>query len=90
MPRDADTPKALGLGHAAQAKPMAPSPYWGEENLWDTRANNHTAMIDKNGRVWMAANVRGMENPAFLSEGLGSAFGRGVSARAAVSPGDDA
>jgi len=67
--RDADTPEALGPGHAAQLKPMAPSPYWGEEKIWDTKANNHNAMFDNKGRVWMAANVRGMDNPAFCKKG---------------------
>jgi hypothetical protein len=67
--RDADTPEALGPGHAAQAKPMAPSPYWGDEKIWDTKANNHNAMFDKKGRVWMAANLRGMDNPAFCKKG---------------------
>ena len=67
--RDADTPEALGPGHAAQAKPMAPSPYWGDEKIWDTKANNHNAMFDKKGRVWMAATLRGMDNPAFCKKG---------------------
>ena len=67
--RDPDTPEALGPGHAAQAKPMAPSPYWGDEKIWDTKANNHNAMFDKKGRVWMAGNVRGMDNPAFCKKG---------------------
>jgi hypothetical protein len=67
--RDADTPEALGPGHAAQAKPMAPSPYWGDEKIWDSKANNHNAMFDKKGRLWMAAAVRGMDNPAFCKKG---------------------
>ena len=67
--RDADTPEALGPGHAAQAKLMAPSPYWGDEKIWDTKANNHNAMFDKKGRVWMAATLRGMDNPAFCKKG---------------------
>ena len=46
-----------------------PSAYWGEEKIWDTKANNHNAMFDKKGRVWMAANVRGMDNPAFCKKG---------------------
>jgi hypothetical protein len=69
--RDPDTPEALGPGHAAQVKPMAPSPYWGEEKIWDTKANNHNAMFDKKGRVWMAANVRGVDNPAYCKKGSG-------------------
>jgi streptogramin lyase len=67
--RDADTPEALGPGHAAQLKPMAPSPYWGDEKLWDTKANNHNSMFDKQGRLWLAANLRGMDNPAFCKKG---------------------
>ena len=67
--RDPDTPEALGPGHAAQLAPMAPSPYWGEEKLWDTKANNHNAMFDKKGRLWMAARMRGMNNPAFCRRG---------------------
>ncbi|MBI3326782.1 MAG: carboxypeptidase regulatory-like domain-containing protein, partial [Nitrospinae bacterium] len=39
--RDANTPEALGPGHAADAKPMAPSAYWGDEKIWDSKANNH-------------------------------------------------
>jgi hypothetical protein len=66
--RDPDTPKALGPGHAAQSKPMAPSAYWGEEKIWDTKANNHNAMFDGQGRVWLSANVRGMDNPAFCKK----------------------
>ncbi|HXJ79099.1 MAG TPA: carboxypeptidase-like regulatory domain-containing protein, partial [Candidatus Methylomirabilis sp.] len=67
--RDADTPEALGPGHAAIAKPMAPSPYWGDEKIWDTRANNHNGMFDRKGRVWFAAVVRGPKNPDFCKKG---------------------
>jgi hypothetical protein len=67
--RDADTPMALGPGHAASAKPLAPSPYWGDEQIWTSRSNNHNAMIDRKGRVWFAAAVRGPNNPAFCKKG---------------------
>jgi hypothetical protein len=67
--RDEDTPEALGPGHAAQAAPMAPSAYWGNEKIWDTKANNHNGMIDRKGRVWFAANVRGMKDPDFCTAG---------------------
>jgi hypothetical protein len=66
---DPAMPESLGPGHAATVKPMGPSAYWGEEKLWDTRANNHNAMFDKQGRVWMAATVRGRQNPAFCRKG---------------------
>src|SRR5204862_4310102 len=67
--RDPEMPESLGPGHAASLKPLQPSAYWGEEKLWDTRANNHNAMIDGKGRVWIAATVRGMDNPAFCKKG---------------------
>lgn len=67
--RDADTPLALGPGHAAALDPLQPSAYWGNERIWDTRANNHNSMIDRQGRVWMAAAVRGPDNPQFCKKG---------------------
>ncbi len=62
-------PEALGPGHAASVKPLAPSAYWGDEKLWDTRANNHNSMFDKQGRIWLAATVRDRPNPAFCKKG---------------------
>ena len=50
-------------------KPTQPSAYWGDEMLWDTKANQHNAMFDKKGRVWLAATVRGMDNPAWCKKG---------------------
>lgn len=67
--RDKDMPESLGPGHAGQKELTAPSLYWGEEKLWDTRANNHNSMFGRDGRVWMAANVRGMDNPAWCKKG---------------------
>jgi hypothetical protein len=66
---DPNMPLSLGPGHAGAIKPTAPSPYWGDEAIWDTRANNHNAMFDKKGRVWIAATVRGMDNPAWCKKG---------------------
>jgi hypothetical protein len=48
---------------------MQPSAYWGDEKIWNTKANNHNAMFDKKGRVWLAASVRGMDNPGFCKKG---------------------
>src|SRR6266850_2535461 len=67
--RDANTPEALGPGHAASDKLMQPSPYWGDEKIWDSKANNHNGMIDKKGRVWFAARFRDADNPAFCKKG---------------------
>ena len=67
--RDPETPEAFGPGHAAIARPMQPSAYWGDEKLWDTRANNHNGMVDGKGRVWFAATVRAQQNPDFCRKG---------------------
>lgn len=42
----------------------APSQYWGNEPIWDSRANVHNPMFDGQGRVWITATVRPPENPA--------------------------
>jgi hypothetical protein len=67
--RDPNIPEALGPGHAASINPMQPSPYWGKEKIWDTKANNHNGMFDRKGRVWFAARVRGPNNPDFCKKG---------------------
>jgi hypothetical protein len=67
--RDPDMPLSLGPGHAAGLTPMQPSPYWGDEAIWDTRVNNHNSMFDKTGRLWLAATVRAPDNPAFCKQG---------------------
>ncbi len=54
---------------AAAVKPTQPSAYWGDRKLWDTKANQHNAMFDKKGRVWLAAGVRGIDNPAWCKKG---------------------
>jgi hypothetical protein len=68
--RDADMPLSLGPGHAAALKPLLPSPYWGDDVIWETRANNHNSMFDRQGRLWLAASVRAPEKqPAFCMPG---------------------
>ncbi len=61
--RDPETPTT------GSTPPLAPSPYWGEETIWDSQANAHNPMIDHEGRVWYTARVRGSENPDFCREG---------------------
>jgi hypothetical protein len=67
--RDADTPMAIGPGHAASDRVMQPSAYWDRELYWTSKANNHNGMFDRTGRVWFAATVRGPNNPAFCRKG---------------------
>jgi hypothetical protein len=49
--------------------PMAPSPYWGAEPIWDSQSSTHNQMMDEKGRVWMAARVRPPANPDFCKQG---------------------
>ena len=60
--RDPDTPVAAG-------PPLASSPYWGDEAIWNSRANVHNPMLDGEGRVWLTSRVRGRENLPFCQEG---------------------
>ena len=66
--RDPDMPFSLGPGHAAALKPLAPSPYWGSEQIWDTHINHHNSMMDEKGRLWLAAAVRGVKDPDFCGK----------------------
>jgi len=61
--RDADTPTT----HDDAV--VAPSPTWGEERIWDSKANAHNPMLDARGRVWYTARIRGDDNPAFCKRG---------------------
>ena len=74
--RDPDMPESLGPGHAASIKPLQPSAYWGDRQLWDTRANNHNSEFDKQGRIWLAATVRGQANPDFCKKGSDNAYAK--------------
>ncbi len=61
--RDADTPST----HDDPV--VAPSPYWGDERIWDSKAVAHNPMLDYQGRVWYTARVRGPNNPSFCKPG---------------------
>jgi hypothetical protein len=43
--------------------PMAPSPYWGAEPIWDSQTSTHNQMMDAKGRVWATARIRPAANP---------------------------
>jgi hypothetical protein len=61
--RDADTPTT----HDDPV--IRPSPYWGDERIWDSRAVAHNPMLDRSGRVWYTARIRAAANPAFCKQG---------------------
>ncbi|CAJ0873547.1 hypothetical protein AMST5_02519 [freshwater sediment metagenome] len=51
--RDADTPSSI------LANPVvAPSPYFGDEPLWNSKFNAHTPTMDSKGRIYFAAQTR--------------------------------
>ena len=61
--RDEDTPTTA-------SDPIgAPSAYWGDERIWDSKANAHNPMLDQDGRVWYTARIRGPDNPDYCQEG---------------------
>jgi hypothetical protein len=61
--RDRDTP-------TTRSDPVvAPSPYWGSEPLWDSKANAHNPMLDHRARVWYTARIRAEANPPFCKQG---------------------
>ena len=61
--RDPNTPTT-----ASQTIP-APSPYWGDEVIWDSQGNVHNPMMDHRGRLWITTRVRPSENPDICKEG---------------------
>ena len=73
---DPNTPVALGPGHAGAVKPLAPSAYWGDRPLWDSKANNHNSMFDEKGRLWLTAAQRGMDNPAWCQKGSDNPYAK--------------
>ena len=48
---------------------MAPSPYWGEEVIWDSQASMHNPMMDEKGQVWFTSRVGQFANPDFCRKG---------------------
>jgi hypothetical protein len=61
--RDPKTPSE------GSTKPMAASPYWGDEAIWTSQANAHSFSMDKEGRVWIAARIRENQTQPFCREG---------------------
>ena len=53
----------------ASTPPLAPSPYWQDEVIWDSQSVAHSFAMDRDARVWIAARVRPADTPAFCREG---------------------
>jgi len=48
---------------------FAPSPYWGDEKIWDSQTVMHNPMMDAKGRVWITTRIRPAQTAAFCQEG---------------------
>jgi Carboxypeptidase regulatory-like domain len=75
-PEDPSVPMALGPGHAADLKPMAASAYWGTEQVWDTRINNHNDMIDSKGRLWLTGTNHAAGTPTYCRKGSDNPYAK--------------
>ncbi|HKS60855.1 MAG TPA: carboxypeptidase-like regulatory domain-containing protein, partial [Xanthobacteraceae bacterium] len=60
--RDPKTP-------SSKDDPMAPSPYWGDEVIWDSQTSTHNPMYDEKGQVWFTSRVGPAQNPDFCRKG---------------------
>ena len=58
-----------GTTPAAGSQMLQPSPYWGSELIWTSKANVHNPMFDERGRVWLTATVRPPDNPDVCKAG---------------------
>ena len=55
--------------------PMAPSPYWGEDPIWDSQTVTHNPMFDETGRVWYTSAPAAREQSRLVPGGLRPAVG---------------
>jgi hypothetical protein len=79
-PEGADVPEAFGdvggVGHAAIERPMAASAYWGKDQVWDTKFDNHNDMFDDKGRVWMTGTNHTPGTPAYCRKGSDNPYAK--------------
>jgi len=62
-------PNTPSFGGTSLEKPMQPSPYWATQRIWASQTTIHNPMFDEQGRVWMTARVRPLDDPAFCKDG---------------------
>jgi hypothetical protein len=64
--RDPDKTPSSALGNPV----VNPSPYWGMEQVWDSKVNAHNPMMDQDGRVYWTAQLRSPKDiPAYCKQG---------------------
>ena len=54
---------------SSKQNPMLPSPFWGDERIWDSQTSMHNPMLDEKGRVWFTSRVGPPANPEFCKRG---------------------
>jgi hypothetical protein len=75
-PEGDDVPEAFGPGHAAIQKPMAASAYWGKDQVWDSKFDNHNDMFDAKGRLWLTGTNHAPVTPAFCRKGSDNPYAK--------------
>jgi hypothetical protein len=54
---------------SSRTNSMGPSPWWGDDPIWDSKTLTHNVMLDEKNRAWYTARVRPNPNPAFCKAG---------------------
>jgi hypothetical protein len=67
--RIAIPPLRPGASSYMPRRVQVPSPYFGEELIWNNTVHPHNPMMDARQRVWMTAAVRPAENPDYCTGG---------------------
>lgn len=62
-------PVTEGTPYAASQDMSDPSPYWGDELIWSSKANAHSNEMDSKGRVWFTSTTKPRDNPAYCKQG---------------------
>jgi hypothetical protein len=67
---------APGASSYMPLKMEAPSPYFGEEVIWNNPVNPHNPMMDARGRVWTTSAVRPVANPDYCKAGSANPYAK--------------
>jgi hypothetical protein len=57
-------------------KVAIPSPYFGDQLIWNNPIHPHNPMMDQRGRVWVTAAVRPSANPDYCKRGSDNPFAK--------------
>jgi hypothetical protein len=68
-PTEVNIPVRDSNMESSKENTMAPSAYWGDEPIWDSRTSTHSLIMDERGDVWFTSRVGKPDNPAFCQAG---------------------